>query len=1307
MSDNQLKNTNITQYGEKSIVAVVNDGGTLQTQTIQTFADISTALEIHISNIGGFHIDRNETQQFLSWIDTPLTQDNSLNDKRIAILLGKAGCGKSVILKDVLLNLQKRDDCKVLAFKSDIFYDGKDSQDINLKANLGKPIIKAIEEASQRYKTILIIDQIDALSAVLSSQRKPLAEMIGLINQAAQIPNVRILISCRPYDFYYDQSFSDLRHCKLITVYQLTEEEIRKTLYENGLPSDIHISPDLLLLLSNPLNLSLFCKVHSDKSAYNIKNVTDLYSLLWENMLDNYQGNTIELIDFLWYFVSLLYKKQTLSIHKSLLSSTWHKECQYLLSKGIIVENKDVWQFMHQTLFDYVFARLFFEKQQKLEDLLETKHQGLFVRNHIKQILEYQHTTDSKGFLHNVQMILFDTTDNESCYKYRFHIRHLTISIIANFDNYTKLEERLIYQRIFTNKQYLFHFINSITTYAGFILYKNWINMQGGFFAIENNLQDYIFTILSKTLYRNFKEQIQYIRTICDSKLSTLHKNRLISLLERQGQIEFTEDLQYVINFLDVNNDILVFPHMMETNIFHNTDWVIERLKKYLFLLYRKTSEDTFNYHNNVPYEAKHIYDKLKQHFPSKAYQFAYDLVAYIAENTILDLEDDIKSSMAYWNYNQQTSLESNFHVCLVNDMRSYLCYLLNKNQKEEVENKMSILIQTKLVIMHAIVASVLRHGILQDKQRAINYLIKNINRTYHSSVLTYYYIQLFESVVQSGISTQELSELFDCIKKISPDWEKKHFSYPNRKYPLSNIGYTRAQYYHCVPEQMLKNFPEEYSFYISMKRKYPDLKNTAPNKMEVHEGYTSLPKNVFEKMEKEADILNAMRSYNDDDLIDFEKPTLTGVANSFAQQALKKPDKFYAIYLKALHDSSIHIKYIIEGLESLIRCNYSPDKIDQLFCLLIKEIQHRDNVEQPLTNLIMCSRIEYYIKQQLHMPQEVYNFVRNIVLNPSKDEDEIDNIDYNLPLNRERGRAIDSLMHTCWDKNYADDILNVLEQIVPVASITSKVGILFRMACLLNVNYQKTLQLFLEITKDGNPNYFKLPIHSANPILYFIDKDFEQLLPYFNKAMQSTVGNDVTADFLFRAWLNGQESAKTMLFNFADKSPIARTKIIDFVGKYFHATFAQQMQETLLRYLQYEEKELAEEYDEIFKYLSNWEQNFDCQQFLSTFIHSRLCVFCSYRIYEYMKYLATVNPHYCLELLSILYEKKSTSQKYTIEYNELQSITEILIEAYNNVRVYDNTDYSLESAMDLLDKLLEKEDINYYLNKCLNDLDK
>ena len=48
---------------------------------------------------------------------------------------------------------------------------------------------------------------------------------------------------------------------------------------------------------------------------------------------------------------------------------------------------------------NFYIPTIFFEKQQKLEDLFETKHQGLFVRNHIKQILEYQHTTDSKGFL--------------------------------------------------------------------------------------------------------------------------------------------------------------------------------------------------------------------------------------------------------------------------------------------------------------------------------------------------------------------------------------------------------------------------------------------------------------------------------------------------------------------------------------------------------------------------------------------------------------------------------------------------------------------------------------------------------------------------------------------------------------------------------------------------------------------------------------------------------------------------------------------------------------------------------------------
>ena len=66
----------------------------------------------------------------------------------------------------------------------------------------------------------------------------------------------------------------------------------------------------------------------------------------------------------------------------------------------------------------------------------------------------------------------------------------------------------------------------------------------------------------------------------------------------------------------------------------------------------------------------------------------------------------------------------------------------------------------------------------------------------------------------------------------------------------------------------------------------------------------------------------------------------------------------------------------------------------------------------------------------------------------------------------------------------------------------------------------------------------------------------------------------------------------------------------------------------------------------------------------------------------------------------------KENAEEYPLEDGELQEITEILIDAYNNVRVYDKDNQSLESAMDLLDALLEKEDVNYYLNRCLQTLE-
>lgn len=1310
MSPNEF---NITQTGERSVAVVAQQGSTVNLQYHQIYSDLSAALENSASKIGKYHIDRKETDTLLSWIKNSPEPIGENHEKRIAVLLGKAGSGKTVIMKDVLLALNHDVQCRVLAIKSDIFYDGDHNRSLNEIAGLGKPVVEVIRELAVQGKTILIIDQIDALSAVLSSKRKPLAEMLALIRSVSKIPNVRIITSCRPYDFYYDQSFADLRSCQQVMVSELEETEIRQALAQNNLVSDKHLAPELLKLLANPLHLSLYCSILPENQMPDIRSLTDLYASLWNEMLDHCPSEADEIVDFLWNFCTLLYEKQTLSVNIDLLPSKWHRVINKLISKGILVRNNKVVQFMHQTLFDYVFARLFFEKQQTLEDMFETKHQGLFVRNHLKQILEYQHTTDSDGFLRNVHTILFDKTDDRFRHKYRFHIRHLVLSILAGFDTYDSNDRALIFDKIFTNRLYLFHFTNTITTYAGFSLYRDWIDKKGGFFAVDKTQQDYMFTIFGKVLYSNFQETVSYMRTLCEPRLSDYHRKRLITLIERQGRVDFSEDLKFVVQFLDADEASLAFPMLMHTNTIHNTDWVIARLKQCVLKIYENNKKaPSLRFQPNISHNIQLIYDDLKKRFPDKAYRFAYDIVKYVATLSVLDAEDDIRNSMAYWIYNRHNSHSSDFHEELVDDMMDYWAQRLQTEPHGNEMEELNELVQTDLTIMHVVAAQALCDGINQYKEAAFQYLKNNINRHFHSSLLLHYQIKLFAAWVNANPPIEKLSDLLDIIKTLLPDWEKIPFKHPNRQRPIYDIGRTRAQYDHCIPTSLLKQFPEEYQYYQKAKRRFKYLENEEPSGITVHCGYPSVKSETVEHIQDDSDILNLMRSYNKDNLHDFENPSMSGNSELLAQKAKSQPERFLRIYLKALEDPSIHIKYTLDGLGTLTQSGLAQDQLDNLFCRTIEAVRTRENLEQPQTNSILCMRIDYYTQNRLHMPRQVYDFVKDIVLHPSSDKDETDNIDYNLPINRERGRAIDLLVCTSYyDTEYGKDILDIMEQIVPIASVTSKVGLLFRMACLLNVDYQRTLNLFLAVTQDGNPNYFKLPVHNANPLLYFIGKDFRQLIPYFLMAMKSDIGNDVTADWLFRAWLCSNNEAKEMLFELADKSKAARVKAIDFVGRHFDKKFAEPMMEVLLRYLDYEEKELGREYDEIFRHLADWETSLDSRKFLDKFIKSQVCIYCSHEIYQYLKSLAENDPNYCLDLLTKLYNKKSSkhaenAEEYPLDDNELQEITEILIDAYNNVRVYDKDNQSLESAMDLLDDLLEKEDVNYYLNRCLQTLE-
>jgi Cdc6-like AAA superfamily ATPase len=129
--------------------------------------------------------------------------------EKMLVVKGKKGVGKTTVLHDVYCQLADENEFVVLAIKCDQFYD------VNLKG-LSKQLFTNLESFNDFFnalrdkggKFVVLLDQLDALSQTLSTDRRWLQTYIKLIQELLNLPNTRIIISTRSFDLEYD---ADLR----------------------------------------------------------------------------------------------------------------------------------------------------------------------------------------------------------------------------------------------------------------------------------------------------------------------------------------------------------------------------------------------------------------------------------------------------------------------------------------------------------------------------------------------------------------------------------------------------------------------------------------------------------------------------------------------------------------------------------------------------------------------------------------------------------------------------------------------------------------------------------------------------------------------------------------------------------------------------------------------------------------------------------------------------------------------------------------------------------------------------------------
>ena len=1256
-----------------------------------TLYTASSALRAYFSDIiPGYHIPRQETDILYNWLSTPADPEETQVD-RIAVLLAGAGLGKTVILKDLQDKLEQ-EGTPVLGIKSDIIFDTSDIT-LDKALNLGAPAAEVIKQIALDQKTVILIDQIDALSAVLSADRRPLASITTFINEVTRIPNVRVIVSCRQYDFDYESAFVRYKHCEKVRLQELTDENVAEALAAAGIPAE-QLSNTVKTFLRSPLNLFLYCRLADRTRVNNSPTLQDLYGSLWQEIIiDKAGANTNALVQSLDEISNKMSQRQVLTINSGILPSETAHQRKYLISNALLKEvGTNSIQFAHQTLFEYIAARLFVEKGRTLDTLLKGKHQGLFLRPQLKQILDYQRNADTPAYAANIREILF-AKDQGGKDKYRFQLKQLVITTLAYYPSFLNIE-KVIVRQLLQDTELSPIILSAITTSDGIDLLWEYICDNGGVRSVNRvYLQSYInaVCVIGET---DIHKATTYLAQVSDVADDAELRRQFVWAIDSLPVGEKTSTMLWnlIRNYGVDGGDIEVsslLNRLLKYDPQSVGDYLTSLLKDYV-------KENTSKWSIDVPHNFETIVENLQQENPFAFLPIGLNMLDIILAASEEFQGDDIHSAAVLYLYNRRNSA-IHFDDWLLDKLQDTVEAQVEAGS-QEIDTLLDQLATTNNAAKHLIALAGWRRDVARYKEKIYNYLESNLGKKFHASYLEYQQKKLFESVFPLLTSDQQ-GTLIHKIDLIEPDWEKVPLK-GEGIVPILKVGYTKAQYYSLVPENILRTYKKEYKDYQTLRRKYPNVEVREPNHMETRIGWASVPESKVMKMSKK-DLIQLARKYDKDGYMDWDTPTRRGNALEFASRAEKEPDFMYDVYSSML-DTDPNLSYfVVEGLEGLRKGQCEETKVSALIEKTIALLPDDVNTIDPTVAFQLIREAESYIKSDTVPPEALWNFLFKVALTAKeKDDSAIERVDVNDGINQLRGSAVEYLVQLYYCKEYTDRIFDVLDNVARTGNVATRCALLFQAALLLNASHEKTLNLFLTaVSRDYNVNLLRMQIHNVNPLVYLAKTDFDKLRDYFEACIKEPASHEANIVILFASWLRDTPGAEELTYRMADSSLEGKFHLVRYISNIYKPAYHDKCQKVLLRYLNVDEKDLGRSYDEVSDTYNKWPRK-ALKEYLVQYLNSPLARYAGHDTNNFLKEECRLHPEDCLTWISALYNaKKGIADRY-----QLSEYTQILIEAYNSICKYDNQSPVLEAAMDMFDELLRNNIQNRVLEKYLKE---
>ncbi|MGY3054160.1 hypothetical protein ACVWYG_002363 [Pedobacter sp. UYEF25] len=1219
------------------------------------------------------HIQRAETAELLQWIKSEPQKDKSGKELNLCVLSGNAGMGKTVILKDLYEQL-KGEGTAVLGLKADRLYAASIPQ---LQGLIGipLPLFEFIEQCKQQFgKTVIIIDQIDALSQTMSSDRNFLTVYKSLIDNYAHDSSVRIVFSVRIFDLYYDPSLRQYKNIKTVSVKPLHEEQVLKQLEKIGVYQG-RISGKLMELLRTPNHLNIFSRIVGDlPTDEGIISIQGLYIELWRQKIlsmPSGSGLEIKVVKKLLYKIAKeMFKVQRISLNVHLFDED-SREINYLESQRLLKRVGQQIQFFHQTFYDFIFAKRFVEKGDDLISYIKSQEQSIFVRSAVKMITGYLRDYDFDSYITILKELLEDT-------EIFFHFKHMILLTLASLESPEKDEVDLVERGLsksFLLRGLFFQHVRSVV----------WFDE-----LLARGLMDLLLTPLDKRKY--VFDDLDENPVERDAQIEFAHwaaTRLLIAHLNNSNPLawKFAERVTDQALLRNLAFGLNLWGHTGALNLFERCEKFLDRDQ----FGYYSVLEQMSNIHPQLVIDKMKVLMQTKDTVEPEEQREHESVLKKLAEakpEKLIDILYPVVSAK----FNKQNILEDTLifdYVFDRIDLREE-----NHLQGREFRYRLLAICLRKAAAKSdpEFVAFLKKHGRSKQKAvlRLIVFAVKSNEHKYASHVYSLFlYLQECGQIKvrdDFGVEFRELLETafpmldvnmqdYICnailnLKVRDEVWIDKGFEKPLRR---GKFGLSKYVYLCRVPREKILREPSLKRSFQELERKfgvYRDISNLG----NVMAGVVRrpLPTKAYQKMSKKEWIKSFRRYDRERERFsgDYLKGGLEEHSWGFRDAAKSSSaDMILDIIETVIGDDSIPVEYAILGLLGI-----SEQALDHNRCLhLLKRIVAERDYKDCFW---ACVDIAGNLVGSEEEDPSLIDLLQNAAFDVKEKEFESELVESDVGglvmrgINTVYGRAARSLVEVK-DKRFADQVFGTLERIFEDGPKESKAAVLYRYASLNHLDQVRSFELFLKTLIDEE-DIFVLA-SSIWSLQYMGNHDFGRLKPVFQKlAVAKNLCRDDSqflVSILYFSHLYDRVGAKELLLTTIGNNTYAGDWLINLIVKHiYHDDDSKTKSVGLLEVFFATNHPSAPAVSDLNFVHADHLRIEDVSGFLRHYIGSTTFKLGTYLI-KYLTAQCSREPFMSVELFHMAMKRRTDSDWEKGVFREDDDITKFIVGAFNSIR--------------------------------------